>query len=267
LLAAIRERQGRIEEAIALLRRRDVTSVNGRDALAGLLARHDRIEELRAYAACEYHGHAVQSLAEVLEERDDVEGAIAAYRTFAEDSDGLWRVAVPLSRLLVRHGRGEEAIAVMRTLAGRPGGPEGWIVHTLCTLYAENGRARDGLAYLDALKERHGGAEDWEFFQMRLPLMAACGLLDEAIEQAQAHPEGDTWYAAWSLSDLLAGAGRVEEAAAVLENHPASNASLRAERLIELGRIKEAVEVLQQRPQTAPTDDPWADFSSTEPSF
>jgi thioredoxin-like negative regulator of GroEL len=97
--------------------------------------------------------------------------------------------------------------------------------------------------------------------------MAACGLLDEAIEQAQAHPEGDTWYAAWSLSDLLAGAGRVEEAAAVLENHPASNASLRAERLIELGRIKEAVEVLQQRPQTAPTDDPWADFSSTEPSF
>ncbi|MEU5811476.1 hypothetical protein [Streptomyces sp. NPDC047718] len=104
LLAKIRERQGRIEEAIDLLRRRDVTSVNGRDALADLLARHDRIEELRAYAASEYHGHATQRLAEVLEERGDEEGAIAVYREFAE-SDGMWHVASPLSRMLVRHRR------------------------------------------------------------------------------------------------------------------------------------------------------------------
>ncbi|MFB6562319.1 hypothetical protein ACFCYH_26120 [Streptomyces sp. NPDC056400] len=267
LLATIRERQGRIEDAIALLLRRDVTSVNGRDALADLLARHDRIEELRAYAASEYHGHAAQSLAEVLEERGDVEGAVAAYQTFAEDSDGLWRVAVPLSQLLARHGRGEEAIAVMRTLADRPGGAEDWIVHTLCGLYTDHGRVRDGLAYLDALKARRGGAEDWEFFQMRLPLMVDCGLLDEAIEQAQAHPEGDTWYAAWSLSNLLAGTGRTKEAAAVLERHPTFNTSLRAERLIDLGRIKEAVQVLQQPPQAAPIDDPWADSYSAEPPF
>ncbi|WP_234381118.1 tetratricopeptide repeat protein [Streptomyces sp. NRRL F-5122] len=79
LLAAIRERQGGIEEAIELLRRRESTSVNGRDALADLLARHDRIEELRAYAASEYHGHAAQRLAEVFEERGDAEGAITVY--------------------------------------------------------------------------------------------------------------------------------------------------------------------------------------------
>ncbi|MEU7005628.1 hypothetical protein [Streptomyces sp. NPDC046332] len=35
---------------------------------------------------------------------------------------------------------------------------------------------------------------------MRLPLMAECGLFDEAIEQARAQPEGDTWFAAWSVS-------------------------------------------------------------------
>ncbi|MFE6554212.1 tetratricopeptide repeat protein [Streptomyces sp. NPDC057746] len=267
LLAAIRERQGGIEEAIDLLRRRESTSVNGRDALADLLARHDRIEELRAYAASEYHGHAAQRLAEVFEERGDAEGAITVYRTFAEESDGMWHVVVPLSELLVRHGQGNEAIGMIRTLADRPGGAEDWIVHTLCTLYADLGRAPDGLAYLDILKARRGGKEDWDFFRIRLLLMVRLGLLDEAIEQTQTHPEQDTWYAAWSLSDLLATAGRAEEALSVLERHPACNTSLRAKCLIDLGRIEEAVQVLRQRPQPAPADDPWAGAHSIEPPF
>lgn len=266
LLAMIRERQGRIEEAIALLHTREATSVNGRDQLADLLARHDRITELRAYAASEFHGHAVRRLAEVLEERGDVEGAIAAYRAFGATPDGMWHVAVPLSELLVRHGRSDEAIEVMRALAERPGGAEDWIVHTLCTLYADQGQPRDGLAHLDALKARSGGQEEWDFFRMRLPLMADCGLLDEAIEQARAHPEGDTWYAAWALSDVLAEAGRTEEAAAVLEQHPAYNNSLRAERLIDLGRIEDAVRVLRHS-RTKPTALAWNGTYSTEPPF
>lgn len=198
LLAAVRERQGRVDEAIALLRRREVTSVNGRDTLADLLARHGRLEELRAYTDFEYQGHAARSLAEVLEERGDEEGAIAVYRTFAEKPHGMWRVAHPLSQLLVRHGRVDEAIAAMRALADSPGGADDCVVDTLCTLYAEHGRAQEALAYLDALKERRDGEEEWEIFRMRLPLMADCGLRDEAIEQARAHPEGGTWYAAWS---------------------------------------------------------------------
>ncbi|MEW2624586.1 hypothetical protein [Streptomyces sp. NPDC048106] len=266
LLSTIRERQGRHEKAIALLHTREVTSVNGRDQLADLLARHDRITELRAYAASEQHGHAVQRLAEVLEERGDLEGAIAAYRAFGAAPDGMWHVAVPLSELLVRHGRGDEAIEVTRALAERPGGAEDWIVHTLCTLYADQGRPRDGLAYLDALKARGGGEEEWEFFRMRLPLMADCGLLDEAIEQARAHPEGGTWYAAWALSDVLAEAGRAEEAAAVLEQHPTSNGSLRAERLIDLGRIEDAVRILQQ-PRITPTTPAWDGAHSADPPF
>lgn len=100
--------------------------------------------------------------------------------------------AVQLARLLVRHGRGEEATEVLRSLADSPGGAEDWIVSMLCTHYAEQGRAEDGPAYLDALKTRHG-AEDWELFRMRLPLMAACGRREEAIALAQAHPEVTIW--------------------------------------------------------------------------
>ncbi|MFV5998900.1 hypothetical protein ACNPQM_42945 [Streptomyces sp. NPDC056231] len=264
LLATLRERQGRIEEAIALLHTREVTSVNGRDQLADLLARHDRITELRAYAASEYRGHAVQRLAEVLEERGDVEGAIAAYRTFGATPSGMWHVAVPLSELLVRHGRSDEAIEALRAFTEHDA--EDWLVDTLCTLYADHGRSREGLAHLDAIKARSDGKEYWDLFQMRLPLMADCGLLDEAIEQTRAHPEGDTWYAAWALSDMLDKAGRTEEADAVLAQHPAVNSSLRAERLIDLGRIQDAVRLLQQ-PISKPTTPAWDGTYSTEPPF
>ncbi len=122
LLATIRERQGRVEDAITLLHTREVTSVNGRDHLADLLARHDLITELRAYAASEYHGHAVQRLAEVLEERGDVEAAIAVYLIFDATPSCLRQVAVQLSELLVRHGRSNEAVEVLRAHRTRRGG-------------------------------------------------------------------------------------------------------------------------------------------------
>ncbi|MEW2161248.1 hypothetical protein AB0950_39585 [Streptomyces sp. NPDC007189] len=266
LLAAIRERQGRVDDAIALLYTRSTTSVNGRDQLADLLARHDRLGELRAYAATEYHGHAARRLAEVLEERGDLDGAIDVYRQPADSPARRCHSAILLSELLARHGRGDEAIEVMRTLAESPGSGEDWIVGTLCTLYADHGRAHDGLAYLDALKARHDGEEEWDFFSMRLPLMADCGLLDEAIEQARAHSEGDTWYAASSISDLLAEAGRTEESAAVLEQHLPFNSSLLARRLIDLGRIKDAVRVLQE-PRPEPAEPVWTGTFSTEPPF
>ncbi|MGW8351719.1 tetratricopeptide repeat protein [Streptomyces wedmorensis] len=266
LLATIRERQGRVDEAIALLHsRQHITSVNNHDQLADLLAKHDRIEELRSYTASEHHGHAAQCLAEVLEERGDVEGAIAAYRTFGASPEGMWNVAVPLTRVLVRHGRSDEAIEVMHTLADQVGA-EDWVVDTLCTLYADHGRAQDGLAYLDALKARRGGEEEWDFFRLRLRLMADCGLLDEAIERARTHAQGDTPYAARTISDLLAKAGRIEEAVAVLEPHASVNSGRLAGHLIELGRIHDAVVLLQQR-----KDDPVVavrtDAFSTEPPF
>ncbi|MGW8881289.1 tetratricopeptide repeat protein [Streptomyces mirabilis] len=203
LLAQIRECQDRTDDAIALLRTRHGTSVNGRDQLAELLARHGRIEELREYAASDGHGHAAQCLAEVLEERGNVEGAIAVYRQEDVASTRRYHDPVLLAGLLSRHGRGDEAIAVMCALVDSPGGAED--CDSLCTLYAEHGRAQEGLAHLDALKERRGGEEEWDFFRMRLPLLADCGPLDEAIEQARASnstppPTAPSWPHASSTS-------------------------------------------------------------------
>ncbi|MFE4798429.1 tetratricopeptide repeat protein [Streptomyces sp. NPDC056708] len=247
LLAAIRERQGRIDEAIALLHtRQHITSVNNHDQLADLLARHDRIEELRAYAATEHLGDAARRLAEVLEERGDVEGAIAVYRQSGDSPARQCHGAVQLAQLLARHGRGDEAIDVMRVQADAHNGYD-WILHTLSDLCLDQGRPEDGLAHLDALAAARGGEEDWDLYWIRLPLIAARDGVDEAIARACSHPEGATSYAAPHIAELLAAAGRTEEAVAVLEQHASANSHDLAGHLIDLGRVKDAVVLLQQR--------------------
>ncbi|BEL06394.1 hypothetical protein Q0Z83_045850 [Actinoplanes sichuanensis] len=257
--AHLLEGWGRVDEAIALLRARVTTSVDNRDRLADLLARHDRIEDLQEYAAAEHHGHAAQRLAELLEERGDVNGAIAVYRgSTSRQGSG----QVRLAELLTRHGRGEEALEVLRTLADAHSSDD-WIVHTLCEHYAALGRPEDGLAYLDARKERRG-AEEWEFFWMRLPLMVACGRRAEAIELTKAHPEGDSWYAARSIAELLADEGRHQEAVDILEPHDLGD--LMAQHLIELGRVGDAVTLLQ-RPRPRPPAPMWTGSPDDPPPF
>ncbi|MFE5325355.1 tetratricopeptide repeat protein [Embleya sp. NPDC056575] len=246
LLAGIRERQGRVDDAVALLRTRESTSVGNRDALADLFARHGRFEELRAYAMVEDHGHAAARLVEWLEERGDVEGAITVLRDRVDARAGFSHPEVHLARFLERHGRVDEAITVMRALADDH--PEDWTVSMLCTLYADHGRAREGLAHLDDLIP---GRQDWEFFRSRITLLAACGLHEEAIAQARAHPEGDSSYAAWTIAEVLADAGRPEEAVTELERHPTANPKFLARYLIDLGRIEEAVAHLR-RPSPRP---------------
>ncbi|MEU0280459.1 hypothetical protein [Streptomyces sp. NPDC006195] len=188
LLATVHERQDRVEEAVALLSTRQLfTSLNGRDQLADLFARHNRIDELCSYADTEPLGHAARRLAELLEERGDVDGAITVYRQAGKASIRRGNAAVELARLLARHDRYDDAIEVMRALADVPGGAEDWIVDVLCTLYADQGRPQDALTWLDDLKARRG-KEEWELFWIRLPLMAACGRVDEAVELTRAHP-------------------------------------------------------------------------------
>ncbi|MGW3460320.1 tetratricopeptide repeat protein [Streptomyces olivaceoviridis] len=165
--------------AVATRRSLCCTSVNGRDQLADLLARHDRPDQLRAYAATEVLGHAAQRLAEMLEDRGDVEAAIGVYRQAGDSTACRANMTVQLAHLLARHRRGDGAIEVMRGLADASGA-EDWIRHVLCTLCTDQGRPEDGLAYLDALKERWG-EEEWDLFWLRPPLMAACDRVDEAL--------------------------------------------------------------------------------------
>lgn len=260
LLAAIRERQGRIDEAIALLHTRQHTSVNSHDQLADLLARHDRIEELRAYAATEHLGHAARRLAEVLEERGDVEGAIAVYQ-----QPGQCHGAVQLAQLLARHGQGDEAIDVMRVQADAHNGDD-WILHILSDLCLDQGRPEEGLAHLDALAAARGGEEDWDLYWIRLPLIAARDGVDEAVAQACSHPEGSTSYAVPHIAELLAGAGRTEEAVAVLEQHATANSHDLVSHLIDLGRVKDAVVLLQQR-ASEPVAPAWTGTLFNDPPF
>ncbi|MFB7853559.1 tetratricopeptide repeat protein [Streptomyces sp. NPDC056053] len=265
LLATIRERQGYIDEAIALLRRRQITSINSRDQLAELLARHDRIEELRAYAALDGHEVVVQQLAELLEKGNDVEGAIAVYGQADGPAARNPNSAYGLAQLLARHGRGGEAIAVMRAQADvHPG--DDWILHALSELCLDQGRPADGLAHLDALDAQRGGEDEWELHWMRLPLIAACSGVDEAVERARAHPEGATWYAAEHIARLLADAGRTEEAVTVLQQHDHRNSHDLAGYLVDLGRVEEALAILLRRslqPPLLPTTHLWSD----EPPF
>ncbi|MFE7532364.1 tetratricopeptide repeat protein [Kitasatospora sp. NPDC057542] len=96
---------------------------------------------------------AAERLAELLEERGDVEGAVAVYRQASGDPNASYGLA----QLLVRHGRGDEAVDVLRAQAeARPG--EDWILHTLADLCLDQGRPQDGLAHLDDLKARRGGS-------------------------------------------------------------------------------------------------------------
>ncbi|MGE7384431.1 hypothetical protein ACQKM2_02860 [Streptomyces sp. NPDC004126] len=79
------------------------------------------------------------------------------------------------------------------------------------------------------------------------------------MEQTRAHAEGASWYAVEDLAHLLAGAGRPEEAAALLEPDRLRHRQELAELLADLGRPQEAVTLLRTPlPEVPPPTPPGA---------
>ncbi|MER7757776.1 hypothetical protein ABTY15_38040, partial [Kitasatospora sp. NPDC097643] len=122
---------------------------------------------------------------------------------------------------------------------------------------------RGGLAHLDDLKASRGGEEEWDLFWIRLPLIAASAGADEAVDRARAHPGGDAPYAAEHIARVLHEAGHPEEAVALLGRHVPAHRSVLANYLIDLGRIDDAVALLQQRDPRPPArwSGPWCSES------
>ncbi|MGW9133456.1 tetratricopeptide repeat protein [Streptomyces sp. NPDC055681] len=184
LHASLLERQGRVDEAAALLGR--FVSVDGivfaghAQQLATLLARHGREAELRACLAEDGAEYALAELARFLEERGRTEEAVALLKQYS--SEGNPHAAFELAELLARHGRHDEAIEVLRRAADTAGGDADWIIHSLCRVFVEGGRADEALEYLDHYFARHGGHPD-EHVRARAQVLKLCNRIEEADAQ------------------------------------------------------------------------------------
>ncbi|GAA1421617.1 tetratricopeptide repeat protein [Catellatospora coxensis] len=240
-LATVLDRQGRSDEAIALLRRVRRTSVNQIEHLADLLHKAGRESELRDLVAGEGREHAAYRLANLLEEQNRLAEAVDTLRAFTDA--GNINAASALAELLRRHGRGEEAVEVLHTAVRAEGAAHGCTRHHLWTLLVEAERPEDALGHLDEL-EREFGPE--ELFRDRLWLLAECGRSEEALARVRAHPQagedGFLQLAAQTLDDL----GRTDEAIALLRPRATSHfvGNDLAEMLLRRGEVDEAMAVV-----------------------
>ncbi|GAB3830682.1 hypothetical protein [Dactylosporangium cerinum] len=167
--------------------------------------------------------------------------AVEALRPFTVGDRGNAKPA--LAALLDRHGRTEEAIALLRTMIGEPSlDHQEWLADTLGTLLLRLGRPEEAVAAVDEIAASHGGM--WfELLPFRTRLLVACGRTDQAIDEVRAHPEGDTSYGATLLAELLAGAGRLDEAVEALWPYRGTCRHDLAMLLVHQGRVDLAITV------------------------
>jgi thioredoxin-like negative regulator of GroEL len=242
-LATVLERQGRVNEAqsvlLSSLRGGYSYYVNHAEQLADILARHNPAE-LAGFVAGDGHEYGAYRLAELLEEQGRVEEAVAVLSPFAAKGDR--NVAGALADLLARHGRADEAIEVLRPVAMAD--PE-CLIRQLCTLLIGQGRPDEALAVIDDIAAQ-GRLNPFDLRMERIEVLIECGRTEQAITDLRADPGADAGYARVRLAELLADAGRLDEAVAVLR--PARERwirSLLAKLLTRQGRPEEAVAVMR----------------------
>ncbi|MGW2787768.1 tetratricopeptide repeat protein [Streptomyces populi] len=267
MLARVLERQGRLDEAVQALQRHldtgDSISVNIVEALAQLLARHDRLQDLEELTGRSYGQYAVEELIGKLEALGRIDDALAAAERAAADHPA--HGPAHLAGLLVRQGRPDEALEAARPLlAGRDCG---CFEQDLAAKLVEHGHPDTAYGLLAELASRPPQVTDdedgraylaeWQEKQarFRIWLLAETGRADEAIAMLEDLTDDEFHLRREMLAGVLENQGRPDEAIAVLA---ASTESLEAyelgDLLIRQGRAREAFAVF--------TKDPDASFSS-----
>ncbi|WP_344499806.1 hypothetical protein [Dactylosporangium maewongense] len=246
LLSQVLERQGRVDEAAALL----AVSFNDVTGLAELLARHGREAELVALGAGddgERRRIAGASLVDMLLAAERTDEAIGVLRRLAAEGDQ--GAACRLARWLAEHARVDEAIDALLPVAAAiepyPGDVHG-AVWQLMELLIGRGGAGDALACLDELV---AGGVGFDLRYHRLDVLFACGRADEAFAELHRLAAAGDQHAESSLARMLIAAGRLEEAESVLQPGRSDHlhGELLAEVLIRQGRVDEAITVLHAR--------------------
>jgi hypothetical protein len=146
-------------------------------------------------------------------------------------------------RIDVRTGTGpvDDVIEVLGSVLMSMGGDPEWIIRMLWTLLVEQGRVEEALPVTDDLAAQAG--HTWiELYFERIWLLAHCGRIEQAITELRTHPEAHAWYVAGHPANLLANAGRLDDAIAVLwpTRGIPTNGTSRAKLLIRQGRVREA---------------------------
>jgi tetratricopeptide (TPR) repeat protein len=258
LLATVLERADRVDEAVAELRGRIASNssiyVNTFEQLADILLRHERLDEVREVIAGRGGRFAVPRLAQHLARRGAIDAAVEALHAVPEAPD--YQPGGHAARILIDAGRIDEGLAAIRNVLDPS---HQCVTREWWELMVDHGRADEALAVIDQLAASWDQGMTWELFCERVRLLDHAGREDQAIAELRAHPEVDTWYGAWTLSDLLIGAGKLDEAAAVLEQsfRAGHNTDNMAQLMIRQGNVREAVELLR-KPKQSMTTDPWA---------
>lgn len=255
LRATVLERQGRVDDAVALLRShvegKNHSSINDIEHLADLMARHGQLDQLREFTAGHGGEYAAYHLAGTLADHGEIDQALDTLGPFLASGS---RYAVGrAAELLSEHGRGGEAIELLRPLVLSEGYDCGCAAGMLADLFIRQGRSDEMIALVGDLAAREGSMTT-DLFTLRVRVLRQSGRSEQAIAEVRAHPEADEWYLVDVLGDLLAENGQVKEAIEVLRSVADGGADFRlTELLIQQGRVPEAVKVAQApKPFLAP---------------
>lgn len=250
LRARLLERQGRVDDALLLLRAHidggRAVNVNHVEQAADMLIRHGRLAGVRELAAGRGGEFAAQRLAVSLAARGETSEAVAELRPVIDG--GSLNAAALAAQLLAQDGRADEAIEVLRLASATHGNPD-WVVGMLADLLAGQGRADEALALADGLAEQPHWTPD-EVLLLRARALAASGRRDQAIAEIRSHPDAGQWWVAGALAGLLADNGQPDDAIAVLRQPGCAeggNRTALAMLLAQEGRVEEAIAVSHVR--------------------